>query len=165
MRKRIVIALLAIVGIAVLAFVLTQPKKGTVKYHKTKYLEAWDRMNGMDWKGRMGDWLGRRIGISPPIFYATRNKRRLLAQEVASHRDALVQLGYLTEKWVAFSNRAVPRMSMLTNWPTEEDPRLVDFFFSRSGDQTNTILVIAPSSSIKAWEDYFAKYDVPENGN
>jgi hypothetical protein len=80
------------------------------------------------------------------------------------HRDALVRLGYLSETWVAFSNRAMPTMSMLTNWPAEKDQRFVDFLFSRSADRTNTIWVIAPSSSIKTWEDYFRNYDLPKRG-
>jgi hypothetical protein len=160
MRKWALIGL-AVVAISMVAHLLSQPRKGSVEYHKRRYLEAWDRNNRLDWQGRIGDRLGRQIGIRPPFLYASRTERGLLAEEMRLHRNALVRLEYLSEKWIVFSNRSVPTMSMLTNWPPEEEYRLVDFFFTDSAHQRK-VWLIAPSARIKVWEDYFRKFDVPE---
>jgi hypothetical protein len=161
-RKRIIIGAIAGVVLGVLAYLLSQPKKGSVEYHKARYLRASYRESGSDWRSRLARWLAVRTQI--PAFLPDQEER---AQEVAFHRNALVRLGYLSERMIPFTNTSVEQafsksFSNLTNWPTEADPRLVDLFFNRLGEQTNAVVVIAPTSSIQSWEDYLRKFDVPE---
>jgi hypothetical protein len=64
-RKRIAIGLLAVVVIGVLVFWVSQPKPGSVEWHKREYRAARNQMYGVSW--------------STPIkrlFYDIMNKRQ-----------------------------------------------------------------------------------------
>jgi hypothetical protein len=107
MRKRIVIGLLAIVMIGVLVSFMSQPKKGTVEWHKmrferhqTEYLEARDQNTWFDRLKRKYHKLTK----TPPTpqttaqFHAQLKIMEKTLDKMRHHRDALTRLGYFTEQ-------------------------------------------------------------------
>jgi hypothetical protein len=93
MRKRIVIACIAVVVIGVVAVWLSQPKRGSVEYHKREYQAAFR-------KGALGELvLDRGVSAIDRIDWRFRRKR------IDFHRDALIAAGYFEQKEFIFSNR------------------------------------------------------------
>src|SRR5688500_6271167 len=92
-RKRIVIGLLGIVVIGAVAFFVSQPKKGTVEWHKREYLKA-------------NHW-----GIVDEGVFRYASQKRQNArferkrERIESNRRALIELGYLEERSVIVYNR------------------------------------------------------------
>jgi hypothetical protein len=99
MGKRMAIAAIAAGVIGVAAYVLSQPKEGTVEWHKREYLDAmrwrWsDRLEVM-WD-RVTDKSNRRYRVFHPEDLKRRN----------AHQAALVRLGYLQERTFYLTNRS-----------------------------------------------------------
>ena len=55
MRKWIIIGVAGIAMAAVLEFLLTRPKKGTVEWHKREYLSAAQTLRDGTWSARLKD--------------------------------------------------------------------------------------------------------------
>jgi hypothetical protein len=97
MRKRVVIGLLAvaaIVAIAMGARLLSQPKKGSVEWHKREYLRA---------HAMPSTWRGVRYFVQPGFAQPEYWNQR--ARRIHFHRQALLESGYLTEREFVVSNR------------------------------------------------------------
>src|SRR5258705_9389676 len=128
MRKRIVIGVVAIIGVGVLGYVVLQPEPGSVEWHKREYLAAWKRSQQEDWRSRLATFLRDKTPVTPPNSLSPDEKeRKLLDEKIMSHRTALRRLGYLTEKWVALSNSSDAAWDdpSPTDWPEEDSPVLV----------------------------------------
>jgi hypothetical protein len=94
MRKRIVIGVLVLITIGVVMGVITflsEPKRGSVEYHKGEYLKA------------LTDLGNRWIGMAPRLVEDVYWRRR--ADRIEFHRRALVESGFLTKERFAVSNR------------------------------------------------------------
>lgn len=87
---------------------------------------------------------------------------RMLNKEASLHRSALVRLGYFSERTIDFSNIwADEAFTMFyTNPPAIRDKGLI-YVDPFSPTKTNAISIIAPARSIRLWEDYFRKMDLP----
>src|SRR5215207_9499521 len=92
MRKRIIIGLLAVVVIGVVVFFLSQPKKGSVEWHKREYLASRESRKFEDW-----------IGRGPPVIRNAYWDRKWKRGEF--HHHQLINLGYLEERIFVISNR------------------------------------------------------------
>jgi len=133
MRKRLVIGAIATVVIGVAAYVFSQPRKGTVEYHKQKYVEAVTL-------GAFGVWLKEH---PVPDFvrneYAGWKYRRM-----QFHQQSLVDARYLTQTVFVVSNRvaviAGARLN-LSSALSEADYR----FTSLWDATTNTVAVLGPT--------------------
>jgi hypothetical protein len=158
--------LIGIAIVAVLACTISGPKRESLEWHKKKYLAAWDRVNDKDWRGRMITYYATKRGKYPPRFFFLRSEEYdVWIDRLYRHRNALIELGYLREKVVTFSNvsardvdagtRAIPRS--LT-----EDERFTFCAFDVPGN-TNALRIIAPASTIVTWEDCIRRMDVPKN--
>jgi hypothetical protein len=83
-RKRILIGAIAVVVVGVLVtYVLSQPKKGTVQYHKRELAKA---------VAMTGNWIEWSPDFLQERYWGWRLKR------VRFHWDALVEAGYLTQR-------------------------------------------------------------------
>jgi hypothetical protein len=92
-RKRIAIALLILSVIGVVAFFVSQPKKGSVEWHKREYKKARRQyaMDSLPYRARRAYAILTRT--EPPRF--TEEERRAIATKVLAHEGALLQLGFL----------------------------------------------------------------------
>lgn len=146
MGKRIAIGLLAVLIIGVAAYMLSQPKEGTVEWHKRKCENAMRALNG---EHALLDRARNRFGLPP---------RRNLYQE---HRQALTDLGYLEEREFILTNSPEKPSRALVHWATNEIPQ--DRLWS-IGLVSNKFLVIrAERHSMKKWEEAVRRIDVPKS--
>src|SRR5688572_26567324 len=91
---KIAIGLMSAVVIGVGVYVLTQPRKGTVEWHKREYQKT--RQWGVI------DEVVRRYGSQ--VSKAHRKKRK--EDRIDYHRKELIKLGYLEERVVIIHNRS-----------------------------------------------------------
>src|SRR5213594_3836470 len=94
MRKRIVIGVVAIIGVGVLVFVVSQPRKGSLEYHKREYFDA---QPGGGWRDVLRQLLGRE-----PM---SREVSKEDQARMKFHEKALIKLGYLEEWTFIVSNQ------------------------------------------------------------
>jgi len=90
MRKWVVAGLIVVVAIGVGTYLLSQPRRGTVEYHKRKYAEA-----------GMPEWVLKK-GV--PAVLQNLYERRFV-REFEFHRSALIELGYLERRLFVVTNR------------------------------------------------------------
>jgi hypothetical protein len=149
-RKRLVIGAIATVVICVAVYLgaqlFTQPRKGTVDYHKRKYLQAgvpqWALVDGV------------------PAFVRDFFERRF-THEFEFHTRALIDGGYLRESVFVVSN-ASPGNVMRT--VQMRLPKHIREFTSMTcfASNPNAITVIAPRERIDEIGEAIRKSDVPE---
>jgi hypothetical protein len=149
MRWRIAIAVLAAIGIAAAVYVGSQPKKGTVEWHKQRYLQAgapsWALMKGVP--GMVRD------------FYELRYLR-----ESDLHQRALLDAGYLGDKTFVLSNASAPNVMQKIQLELTL-PQTINEFTSMawSANDSNAIRVIAPREWIEKIGQAIRETDVPES--
>ncbi len=116
MRKGILIGLIAVMAIGVLAFLVSQPKRGTVEWHKREYKAAFE-------PGILDiEFLADRIpGAMQTAYWLRREKR------IEIHRQALIEAGYFGEKVFIVTNRP-PRKVAFAVW------RTIHFEFLKTND-------------------------------
>ena len=145
-RKRLVIGAVAAAVICVGVYVLSQPRKGSVEYHKRKYLQAgvpdWTRKNG--------------IPAGVRRFYLRR-----FGRELEFHRGALIDAGYLKERVLLVSNCSPFKVVQAAEIELSEN---IAEFTSIAWDtpDTNAISVIAPAEWIEKIAHAIRKADLPE---
>ena len=84
---------LVAVAIGVAAYVLSQPRRATVEYHKKEYLEAHEM-------GPVAEWITLHAPMAVHDLLWTPRKKR-----IDFHRNALLELGYLAQREFSVSNR------------------------------------------------------------
>ena len=143
MRKRIIIGLLAVVLIGVVAFFLSQPKKGSVEYHIEAYRDA-ERRSGED------ETLADRIREMLNDARGQQGSYEIGGQR--EHERALIGLKYLEERTFVVSNEtpgnvcsAVYR-AMLARGTNRE-------FFRASVWGTNGVKVVTVKSNMPTDEE------------
>src|SRR5687767_13758202 len=98
MRKRLIIGAIAAVVIGVAAYVLSEPKEGTVEWHKAGYLKERkkiERRTVLDQFERLY------VKIRKPRNYTFRS---VSGDELKKHTEALIQLGFLEAKRIRVTN-------------------------------------------------------------
>ena len=148
MRKRIAILTIAAVAIGAIAVVLFRTQERSIDYHKRAYLDA---QNGRGALNRIQRAVGRVTGRS---FF----KAQIPAEEIQSHENALIELGYLEERECYVSNRS-PHAVVMPAYRAGRGTLNVDFV--RLGTRgTNIVTVVAPASDAPKWEQLVYETDV-----
>jgi len=145
MRKRILIGFLVLAVAGTCGYVLSQPKKGSVEWHKKQYKRA---------AGTPGKW----IGVAPGFVRETWLKRR--ADNLRFHREALVESGYLTRREFTVSNvspAAYSGVGQVVRWLVRNGD---DFLWAVWTD-TNVVTVTAPAAAMKKAGELIQAADVP----
>lgn len=155
MRKRIIIGLLAIVVIGVVAFVVSQPKKGSVEWHKKEYLAAWKELHGETWGEQIKEIAYDITGHRFRPRKLTSAERGRLDKQAESNRVALVRLGYLGKRKFILTN-CTPQAVFKSASASEMRGPFVTVWYAE-----NELGVAAPSDVIIKWEEIVRKLDVP----
>jgi hypothetical protein len=153
-RKRIIIGLLTVAVIGVVAFYLSQPKKGTVEWHKREYVDAWKRVNEQTLADKAKQFLNRIAGRKVARRAWTRDNER-----VQSHRAALLTLGYLEQQ--AFDLTNCSRGQVLSSPAFAFAYRLHREFVMITAQDTNTLHVIAVREDMPLFVEAIRKVDKP----
>ena len=159
MRKRIVIGVLAPIGVGVLVFVVSQPKKGTVEWHKKEYSALIDQIYGRRFVDRAREFIERNTG-----WCKRRNWQRqelALRMKAEVHRLALVETGDIAPRFFAVSNdNAVSRaVEVAFSKKGQKERALIT---CRVGGGGGAICVTGPSDDMAFWKDLIRKADARE---
>jgi hypothetical protein len=150
MRKRIIIGLLAVVVIGAVVFYLSQPKRGSVEWHKERYLAAIDTR----WKYRFERLRSKILGDD-------QRGVQIDAEGLASNEAALIELGFLERRELTVSNREPLRiMHEISGWSRSSN----SVFFRYRIPATNRVVWVAVREDMPKWEELIQKADMPENG-
>jgi hypothetical protein len=180
MHKRVFIGVVAAVVVGAVAFVLSQPKKGSVEWHKSEYLAAANRLAENRFYDRLKRTFYRAAGKTPGKPQTPRVETRN-AVRIEEHRKALVQLGYLVENQFALKYRAVDQIKGAFANTLVKPPGVINgqLWISTQGDtivattpahvigqfsvstRKNTIVVTAPRDVIAKCAEQIRKADVP----
>jgi hypothetical protein len=159
MKKRIVIATLVAVVIGIAAYMLSEPKEGTVEYHQQQFRRIYN--DGRP--GRIGRAILRYAPDRLKVAYL-RNRWRHLD----FHRRAMVKRGYLVEEVFILSFRPAPEVA------NRLQPAVHDMFaYSHDGFSygavdalaTNKLMVIDTPKRMERWSNVVANIDVLEGTN
>src|SRR5687768_4528612 len=98
MRKRLVIGAIAAVVIGVAAYMLSQPKEGTLEWHKAGYLKERKKIERRTLVDQFERWY---VKIRKPRIYTFRS---VSDDEFKTHTEALIRLGFLEAKRIRVTN-------------------------------------------------------------
>ena len=126
------------------AYFLSQPKEGTVEWHKQACESE-----------------ARRI-FKPTLFDRARRLCDLPARgnRYREHRQALVDLGYLQERQFTLTNKPKKVLPALHRWATNQLPQ--DRLWSMDVTSTNILTIRAERHSLVKWEEAVRRIDGPE---
>jgi hypothetical protein len=157
-RKRLVIGAIAVAVIVVAAYVLSQPKKGTIAYHKARYLRLAKKSEGET----LGAKTVRAVNSVLGTRFRTRPDPLDLALLMSAEHEELLRLGFLIERKYHFTNVT---LEIDARWISEgvyasiaEEHAHFSAFGLLDG-ATNVLLVIAPREDIPVWEKFIAEAD------
>ena len=153
-----VVAGVMLVAVGVSAYLFSQPRKGTVDYHKLQYLRAtsrepfrihaknlWERLRGSS-AGHISFEL---------VSYEDQEK----------HQRKLIKLGYLIEREFVVSNRPAEWVAddVMKGWPVRERTgKRVDEDFSDVSDRgTNVVVVICRAKDLLVFSNEVRQADIP----
>ena len=162
MRKRIVIGLLAVVVIGVGAFFVSQPKEGSVEWHKRRFGDAqnvsmnWTRYPR--WESAYRKW----TGTSRPVRTFTQHEMAVLLEQMSTSRRALVKAGYLMERTVMLSNRG-PTEIVATITPNRSGIPVSYPNFTAFTHKSNALVIVCAREDMAKWEELIRKADVPDS--
>lgn len=156
MRKRIVIGVIAVVGIGVGAYVFSERKIGTVAYHQERYRAIYNDGQATRVEAIIMRFGPRRLKLA----YFENRMRRL-----DSHRRAMGKHGDLVEKEFVLSSRTAREVAQRLQTAVHEM-----FAYSHDGFSygvvnavtTNKIVVIDTPKRMERWSDVISFIDVPE---
>ena len=137
--------------IGVGAYLLSQPRKGSLEFHKRKYREA------TKWR----PWQQWFVDNAPHGLVEKYERRR--NADLQSHVDALFALGYWQLGVFTLSNevdttsekRFWTLNTMFTNDPLKGE--------GITAVRSNSVRVVALSENLSKWEDAIRDLDVPRN--
>jgi hypothetical protein len=169
-RKRIVIGLLILSVIGIAAFFFSQPKKGSVEWHKRKYVAALDyqplvmRAHNL-WRGIRGK------PDAYVYFYLDENEREKERRAVIErHQRALIDAGYFERREFPLSNRTADEVLSESyrlvrsevQWRRLQQALLVDLPFRWDADRgTNVLIIVAAREDMPTLAETIRKADVP----
>jgi hypothetical protein len=159
MRKWIVIGLLALAVIGVVAFVLTRPKEGTLRYHLSEYLTLQRQISQGTPMERTRNIVNRMFGRRGYVGLSVDHFAR-----VEEHRKALIDLGYLEQREFVLSNRPANQVISEHNTLIAADRRWQGYrreFLQVTLRGTNVIVIVARREDMPVSAEAIRKADVP----
>jgi hypothetical protein len=159
-RKRVIIGVLAMIGVGVLVFVLSQPKKGSAEYHIREYRAAEREANGertlvqRAWY-KCGTLLGfnRSVGVGDPNNPLVRSETQI---------KALLDLGYLEKREFYLQNIPRPKAHKALAGLAAKGLPHDRVWRIREDSETYTVLTVeAEPRDLAKWEEMVRKVDVP----
>jgi type II secretory pathway component GspD/PulD (secretin) len=152
-KKHFVIGVTAALVIGVAAYVLSQPRKGTVEWHMAKYLAA-AKAETPGWR------LRSKIAFYRITGRDLRDVTTRSGQLLNLHRQALLGLGYLSQHRVILTNDspAHAAWAFLDNGGGHHALRQK---FVGVWLETNALVLVAPATNITEWESLIRKLDEP----
>ena len=162
MRKRIVIGLLAVVVIGVVAFFVSQPKKGSVEWHKREYRDVMNQLSGRSVGQRF--WRLRRQLTGESVYTD-------LPADISSrwefHKQFLLDAGYLEQRAFRLTNAATfdPGVMYSAGQKMIPNERMrLSLFVPSIQRGTNVVNILGPREDMPIWEEVIRQADVPESG-
>ena len=144
--------MLAIIGVGALVWLVTQPKKGSLEWHKREYEAAAQgsltfRLKNLWWQIRGED-----------------RRSRVISEERNEHQQALIHLGYLEQREFVISNRSIDEVinevaRLFRVRPTRWG--LQDVFLDVDTRGTNIIIIVAARDDMPVVAKIIRKTDVP----
>lgn len=159
MRKGVAIGLLAITTIGTVIFFTSQPRKGSVAWHKKEYLAAVKTL----FRIRSTDRLRKRMGLPKESIDATQSRR--LKFGLTEHQRTLLESGYLIERRFVISNRPVSVVhgEMAAIWLALLKSGHELFTWLHTNTAANAVSVIGRAEDLPFWEDAIRRSDQPES--
>lgn len=161
MRKRIVIGLLAVGVIGVLGFFLSQPKRGSVEWHKREYLAVRKRLFNDTCADRMRT-VYYRITKTPS------SRRQISAAEwdelgrrMQESWGSLVTLGYLNRHEFYLAHQLKSRAVFLERAELTQFPPDAIWSVDAFQEPANLLVVYATSNDLPKWRKLVGRFDVP----
>ncbi len=156
MRKRILIGVLAIFGVGILVFVLSQPKEGTVEWHKGEYLRLSQQTLVDKAKQFFRQITGRVTGRKPTWRWTQDDYERL-----QTHRAALLELGYLSQQQFDLTNNSLRGIGFSPAFRSACKRSHREFLIISGGK--DMLHVIAVTEEMPLFVEAFRKAEAPEN--
>jgi hypothetical protein len=165
-RWRIAIAVLAVLGIVGAVYLSTQPKKGTVEWHKREYFSTLERVYGQRLIDRVRQATYRKTGWAWVRPTQMLDQREQLRAKIESHRTALVASGYIVEHTFPLTNVSAFKDTVLAKrpnqggaWKRDMRPFLTCVIkLSHEG----SVSVIGPPEDMGFWQNAIRQADVPK---
>ena len=151
MRKWIIAGLAAFALVGIVACVLSQPKDGSVEYHKKEYL-----------KESRAKLLDKVLSYAPIRVQRGWGEYRM--GRVFHHRERLKKLGYFEERVFVLSNRSP--YAVRAPFYTQLQPCFASVttpFCDVIDYGTNSVTIEGPRHELDAIGNSVRKFDVPEN--
>jgi len=157
-RKRIVIGVVAMIGVGVLVYVISQPKRGSLEWHKKEYFALIDRIYSRRFVDRARQFIESNTGLFKRHNWQQQEQTLRLKAEV--HRLALVEMGDIAQRWFAVSNNnAVSDAIQATTSKRGNKERAL--ITCQIGGGGGTFCVTGLSDDMAFWRDLIRKADVP----
>jgi len=163
MRKRIIIGLVAVVVIGVAALFLSQPKEGSVAWHKREYWAAKKALRP-SWQYRLRTEYHRltRTPDRRPVRGCESDELTQKVIKMMTSWDALVEHGYLTRKEFFLIHQPMSRVANHLKRAAQAEFSADTIWELRSTSFENSIIVYAPLADRSKWEELIRKADVPD---
>ena len=148
MRKRVVIGLILVAVVCLGGYSLSRPRKGSVEYH----------LAGI--KAARGGLLARVAGSFPLGIRTVYKDWR--SDQLAYHRGALVQAGYLIQKDFLVTNVSGDIAADELRMATYNDPRSVGHwdFMEIHWLSAVSVKTVGTTNLVKLWEEIIPRIDV-----
>lgn len=154
-RKRLIIGAVAVVVIGVAAYLVSQPKEGTVEWHKREYRRACERLYRNTLIDKVRAICGRVIRIGPR---STEKEPEIIRH----HEQALIKARYFSERKFALTNDATDVMARLGMLLIKASTNLTGYP-SVQWASISSIRVVGPAKDIPLWEEMVRQADVTES--
>jgi hypothetical protein len=141
-RKRIVIGLIVVAGVAVTLTVFSASKKGTVEYHKRNYVEA---LYARTWRERIHDGWDRVVLNTDRGYSRIRSPQEV--ERIDTHQRALIRLGYLEERIFTASSVPISNFSYAVNLAMRKKGPPSEFWHVDLS-RTNELRVVTPKGNM-----------------
>jgi hypothetical protein len=162
MRKRVIIGLLAVVVIGAGAFFLSQPKKGSVEWHKREYLAVRKRLFNDTWPDRMRSFYHRITKTPPSRRQISAAESDELTRRMQESWRSLVALGYLNRQEFYLAHQLKSRTHLLLKGALTQFPPDAIWSFDGLHEPENLVVVYATSNDLPKWRKLVGRFDVPD---
>jgi hypothetical protein len=153
-RKRVVIAIFLAGTLGTIVYLLSQPKRGSVEWHKREYCDA------VQADGAFERWVDAKAANKLRIFFDHRRNKRL-----QYHRKELLRLGFLEERTVLLTHITYPEIWERAVWRAMRNWNgLDDFIFLSLDGGSNWMKFVTIKQQAGFLEAAIREADVPESG-